>query len=88
MILCEWVNGMPQKDTVDRAAYNCMLISYRRLSPQFQFSLSGVTLVYLSQWYYSTVQYKHSHHFRLADDTLTGPDNDKHYQLFTVYTFS
>ncbi len=28
-----------------------MLVSYRRLSPQFQFSLSGVTLVYLSQWY-------------------------------------
>jgi hypothetical protein len=25
--------------------------SYRRLSPQFQFSLSGVTLVYLSHWY-------------------------------------
>ncbi len=25
-------------------------VSYRRLSPQFQFSLSGVTLVYLSQW--------------------------------------
>jgi hypothetical protein len=57
-----------------------------RLSPQFQFSLSGVTLVYLSQWYYSTVQYKHSHHFRLAD-TLTGPENDKHYQLYTVYVF-
>ena len=42
---------MPQKDTLDRAAYTCMLVSYRRLSPQFQFSLSGVTLVYLSQWY-------------------------------------
>ncbi len=27
-----------------------MLVSYRRLSPRFQFSLSGVTLVYLSQW--------------------------------------
>ncbi len=40
---------MPQKDTLDRAAYTCMLVSYRRLSPQFQFSLSGVTLVYLSQ---------------------------------------
>jgi len=37
---------MPQKDTLDRAAYTCMLISYRRLSSQFQFSLSGVTLVY------------------------------------------
>ncbi len=41
---------MPQKDTLDRAAYTCMLVSYRRLSPQFQFSLSGVTLVYLYQW--------------------------------------
>jgi hypothetical protein len=26
-------------------------ISYRRLAPQFQFSLSSVTLVYQSQWY-------------------------------------
>ncbi len=43
------VNGMPQKDTLDRAAYTCLLVSYRRLSPQLQFSLSGVTLVYLSQ---------------------------------------
>ncbi len=43
MILCEWE---PQKDTLDRAAYTCMLVSYRRLSSQFQFSLSGVTLVY------------------------------------------
>ncbi len=40
---------MPQKDTLDSATYTCMLVSYRRLSPQFQFSLSGVTLVYLSQ---------------------------------------
>ncbi len=30
---------------------NYMFVSYRRLSPQFQFSLSGVTLVYLSQWF-------------------------------------
>jgi hypothetical protein len=41
---------MPQKDTLDRVVYTCMLVSYRRLSPQFQFSLSGVTQVYLSQW--------------------------------------
>jgi hypothetical protein len=26
-------------------------VSYQRLSSQFQFSLSGVTLVYLSQWF-------------------------------------
>ncbi len=44
---------MPQKDTLERAAYTCMLLSYRRLSSQFQFSLSGVTLVYLSQWPYT-----------------------------------
>ncbi len=42
---------MPQKDTLDSAAYTCMLVSYRRLSPQFQFSLSIATFVYLSQWY-------------------------------------
>jgi hypothetical protein len=41
---------MPQKDTLDRAAYTCMLVSYRRLSPQFQFSPSAVTLYYLSLW--------------------------------------
>jgi hypothetical protein len=29
-----------------------MLVSYRRLSPLFQFSLSADTLVYLSQWSY------------------------------------
>jgi hypothetical protein len=45
MILCEW----DAPDTLDRAAYTCMLVSYRLLSPQFQSSLSGVTLVYRSQ---------------------------------------
>ncbi len=33
------VNGMHQKDTLDSAAYTCILVSYQRLSPQFQFSL-------------------------------------------------
>ncbi len=28
-----------------------MTVSYRRLSPLFQFSLPGVTLVYISQWF-------------------------------------
>jgi hypothetical protein len=48
MIFCEWDASElgPQKDTLDRTAYTCMLVSYRRLSSQFQFSLSGVTLVY------------------------------------------
>jgi hypothetical protein len=31
------------------SAYTCLLVSYRRLSAQFQFSLSAVTLEYLSQ---------------------------------------
>jgi hypothetical protein len=49
MILCEW-------DAPDRRTTWTMLrtpvafLSYRRLSPPFQFSLSGATLVYLSQW--------------------------------------
>ena len=41
---------MPLKDTLDDVAYTCVLVSYHRLSPQFQFSLSAATLVYLSQW--------------------------------------
>jgi hypothetical protein len=46
------VNRMPQKETLDKAAYTCLLlVSYRRLSAQFQFSLSADTLGYLSQWY-------------------------------------
>jgi hypothetical protein len=47
MVLCR-VNGMPQKDTLDKAACTCLLVSYRRLSAQFQFSLSAATLGYLS----------------------------------------
>jgi hypothetical protein len=37
MILCEWdaPEGHP-----GQCCYTCMLVSYRRLSPQFQFSLS------------------------------------------------
>ncbi len=42
---------MPQKDTLDDVAYACVLVSYHRLSLQFQFSLSVVTLYYLSQWF-------------------------------------
>ena len=41
---------MPQKKTLDSAAYTCMLSILSTSLPQFQFSLSGVTLVYLSQW--------------------------------------
>jgi hypothetical protein len=44
------VNGVPQKETLDKAAYICLLVFYRCLSPLFQFSLSAVTLLYLSQW--------------------------------------
>ncbi len=42
------VKEMPQKDTLDDVAYTCVLVSYHRHSPQFQFSLSAVTLKYLS----------------------------------------
>ncbi len=38
------VREMPQKDALDDVAYTCMLVSYHRHSPQFQFSLSAVTL--------------------------------------------
>jgi hypothetical protein len=41
---------MPQKETLDKAAYTCLLVSYGRLLAQFQFSLSADTLGYLSQW--------------------------------------
>jgi hypothetical protein len=46
MILCEWdaSEGQPGQSCVH--LYARILSS---LSPQFQFSLSGVTLVYLSQ---------------------------------------
>ncbi len=37
---------MPQKDTLDRAAYTCMLVSYRRLSHQVSI---------FSVWCYSSV---------------------------------
>ncbi len=47
MILCE---GDALKDTLDDVAYTCVLVSYHPHSPQFQFSLSAVTLQYLSQW--------------------------------------
>jgi hypothetical protein len=40
--------GCPRRETLDKAAYTCLLVSYRRLSAQFQFSLSAVTLGYLS----------------------------------------
>jgi hypothetical protein len=48
MILCEW--DAPEGH-LGNVAYTRML-SYRCLSPRFQFSMSGATLVYLSQWYY------------------------------------
>jgi hypothetical protein len=39
----------PQKATLDSMRTLSYFVSYRRLSAQFQFSLSAVTLVYLSQ---------------------------------------
>ncbi len=40
----------PQKATLDSLRTLSWFVSYRRLSSQFQFSLSAVTLEYLSQW--------------------------------------
>jgi hypothetical protein len=40
----------PQKATLDSLRTLSWFVSYRRLSSQFQFSLSLVTLEYLSQW--------------------------------------
>ena len=46
MILYEWdAHGNPGK-----CAHLYAFVFYRRLSPQFHLSLSGVTLVYPSQW--------------------------------------
>jgi hypothetical protein len=40
----------PQKATLDSMRTLSLFVSYRRLSAQFQFPLSAVTLEYLSQW--------------------------------------
>ncbi len=40
----------PQKATLETLSTLSWFVSYRRLSSQFQFSLSLVTLEYLSQW--------------------------------------
>ncbi len=40
----------PQNATLDSKRTLSRFVSYRRLSFQFQFSLSAVTLGYLSQW--------------------------------------
>ncbi len=40
----------PQNATLDSKRTLSRFVSYRRLSSQFQFSLSAVTLEYLSQW--------------------------------------
>jgi hypothetical protein len=40
----------PRKETLDSLRTLSWFVSYRRLSSQFQFSLSAVTLEYLSQW--------------------------------------
>ena len=53
MILCEW-------DAPEGYPGQCCLylyaVSYRRLSSQFQFSLSAVTLGYLSQCVNAPIQ--------------------------------
>jgi hypothetical protein len=40
----------PPNATLDSKRTLSRFVSYRRLSSQFQFSLSAVTLGYLSQW--------------------------------------
>jgi hypothetical protein len=55
MVLCEW--DAPEGDP----GQSCLLVSYRRLSAQFQFSLSAVTLGYLSQW--DTLTLFHLYHY-------------------------
>ncbi len=40
----------PQKATLDSLRTLSWFVSYRRLSSQFQFSLSAITLEYLSRW--------------------------------------
>ncbi len=48
MILCEW--DAPEGHPGQCCVHLYASVSYQRLSPQFQFSLSAVTLVYLSRW--------------------------------------
>ncbi len=52
--ICLWLTGAlswpPQNATLDSKRTFSWFVSYRRLSAQFQFSLSADTLGYLSQW--------------------------------------
>jgi hypothetical protein len=48
MTICEW--DAPEGHSGLCCVHLYGFVSYRRLSPPFQFSLSGATLVYLSQW--------------------------------------
>ncbi len=48
----------PQNATLDSKCTLSWFVSYRRLSAQFQFSLSADTLGYLSQWYGCTTVYR------------------------------
>jgi hypothetical protein len=52
MILCEW--DAPEGHPGQCCVHLYASVFYRRLSPQFQFFLSAVTLVYLSQWLLNT----------------------------------
>jgi hypothetical protein len=49
MILCM---GCPRRTPWTMLSTPVCFLSYRHLSPQFQFSLSAATLVYLSQWFH------------------------------------
>jgi len=66
----------PQNATLDSKRTLSRFLSYRHLSSQFQFSLSAVTLGYLSQWCgismaVYTVVYSSAHGSHLNFDDLT-----------------
>jgi hypothetical protein len=54
----------PQNATLDSKRTLSRFVSYRSFSSQFQFSLSAVTLEYLSQWYvqYTSTLFHYIHH--------------------------
>ena len=47
MILCEWDTPPPEGHHGQYCVHLYAFVSYRRLSSQFQFSLSAVNLVYI-----------------------------------------
>jgi hypothetical protein len=74
VILCEW--DAPEGHPGQCCVHLYAAVFYRRLSPQFQFSLSAVTLVYLSQCPGPTSAGNYQNRARylpLLETTGTGP---------------